>query len=398
MYQKQFFARLTLLLTLLTVLIVALPFTASAQAGPGAMVYAITTGNNLVSFNSADPSTVMTTVPVTGLQPGESILKIDFRPANGTLFALSDAGRIYSINTGTGTATAAGSAPIAVTGSAFGFDFNPTVDRIRLTSNDGQNLRLNPNNGGLAATDKPLVYADTDDNAGRAPNIVASAYTNNAAGVSSTTLYNIDANLNTLVRQAPPNDGILNTVGSLGVDVGSVSGFDILGNTAAFAVINSSLYTIDLNSGAASLVGRIGGGEGIRDIALAVSSIPAARRDAACDQLVGANSVARIAGSGVFCRVLVQNTVFTGTGAEIGSQAVIDRGIVQAVDVFAIQNGTGTPTLSAPVSVCLLGAGRLIYLDATTSPRTPVDLAASFDGAYTCGSISNAGTVALVRG
>jgi hypothetical protein len=37
-------------------------------------------------------------------------------------------------------------------GTSFGFDFNPTVDRIRLVSDSGQNLRLNPNSGAGATT------------------------------------------------------------------------------------------------------------------------------------------------------------------------------------------------------------------------------------------------------
>ena len=43
-------------------------------------------------------------------------------------------------------------------GSDFGFDFNPTVDRIRLISDADQNLRLNPMTGGVAATDSMLKH------------------------------------------------------------------------------------------------------------------------------------------------------------------------------------------------------------------------------------------------
>ena len=57
----------------------------------------------------------------------------------------------------------------------------------------------------------------------------------------------------------------LNTVGPLGVNAGAANGFDISGATGtAYAALRnagpSSLYTINLSTGAASLVGPIGSG------------------------------------------------------------------------------------------------------------------------------------------
>ena len=40
-------------------------------------------------------------------------------------------------------------------GTEFGVDFNPQVDRLRVVSNSGQNLRLHPDTGAVAAVDKP---------------------------------------------------------------------------------------------------------------------------------------------------------------------------------------------------------------------------------------------------
>ena len=200
-----------------------------------ATMFALTSNNTLLNFNPGTPSIINSTSNITGLAQGESIVGIDFRPANGQLYALSSASRLYTINPSNGVATPIGS-PLttAVNGANFGFDFNPTVDRIRVVSNADQDLRLNPNNAAVAGVDGALAYAATDANAGQDPNIVGSAYTGNFAGSTMTTLYGIDSARDTLVTQgsvgsAPvsPNTGQLFTVGALGVDTGDMVGFDI---------------------------------------------------------------------------------------------------------------------------------------------------------------------------
>jgi hypothetical protein len=109
----------------------------------------LTTAGNLVSFDSAAPGTISSSVAITGLQAGEVLLGIDRRPANGLLYGLGSTSRIYTINTTTGVATPVGATPFApaLTGTAFGFDFNPVPDRIRVVSTDTTNFRLNPMRG-----------------------------------------------------------------------------------------------------------------------------------------------------------------------------------------------------------------------------------------------------------
>src|ERR1041384_839244 len=122
-------------------------------------IYALTVGNRLLTFNSSMPSMIVNNVAITGLQAGEILRGIDIRPANGQLYGVGSTSRLYTINPQTGAATQVGSAPFtpALSGTEFGFDFNPTVDRIRLVSDTGQNLRLNPDTGAVAATDTTHV-------------------------------------------------------------------------------------------------------------------------------------------------------------------------------------------------------------------------------------------------
>jgi Domain of unknown function (DUF4394)/PEP-CTERM motif len=251
------------------------------------LINGITTTGNLVTFDSAAPGTILGTVGVTGLQTGETLLGIDRRPANELLYGMGSSSRLYVINTTTGVATQVGSAgAFTLSGTAFGFDFNPTVDRIRVTSDSGQNLRLNPNAGTLAGTDTNLAFAPGDPNAAATPRVVGAAYTNNFSGAATTTLYNIDSNLDILTTQGSPggspispSSGQLFSVGALGSNTSDLVGFDISGLTGiAYASMTapggnaSQLFTINLNTGAATLVGTIGGGVSLTS--LAAGSVP----------------------------------------------------------------------------------------------------------------------------
>ena len=245
-----------------------------------AVIYGITGVNDLITFDSSTPGATSAPIAITGLAAGDSIVGIDFRPANGNLFGLGSGSRLYSIDRATGAATQVGAdGAFTLSGTSFGFDFNPVPDRIRVASDANQNLRLNPNNGALAAVDGSLAFALADVNAGADPNVVGSAYTNSFAGtVTSTTLYGIDSVLDILVTQNPPNAGTLNTVGGLGVDTTDVVGFDIFAfGNLAFASLtevrgNSSLYSVNLSTGAATLIGGIGSGAVVR--AIAVQQVP----------------------------------------------------------------------------------------------------------------------------
>ncbi|GAB3169124.1 hypothetical protein GCM10027291_19120 [Telluribacter humicola] len=169
--------------------------------------------------NTASP---LRTVSITGLQSGEKLLGIDFRPATGQLYGVGSTSRLYHINLKSGAATALSTEPFtpAIEGTMVGFDFNPTVDRIRLVTNTTQNLRLHPETGAVAATDGNL-------NGYPNPIIASVAYTNSFAGSMTTQLYDIDATTDKLYLQDPPNAGGLKEIGTLGLDITATGGFDI---------------------------------------------------------------------------------------------------------------------------------------------------------------------------
>jgi len=230
----------------------ALAATFAATGAQAATIVGADENNNLIFFNTATPGTISAMLAVSGLT--SSITSLDFRPLNNTLYALTADRVIYTINLGTGVATAV-SGPLALNGSEFGFDFNPTIDRLRIVSNTNDNYVFNPNDGSLT-TATPVFYAAGDVNQGRDPDVTASAYTTSTFGAAAgtTQLYSIDTALDTLTKQAN-SAGTLTTVGSLGFNLGSRTSFDIL-NADAFAQNGRFIYSVNLNTGALTQVGQ----------------------------------------------------------------------------------------------------------------------------------------------
>ena len=259
-------------------------------------------GTQLLRFSSAAPGSAMS-VAITGLVAGESIVGIDYRPQTGQLYALgvsdtADTGTVYLLDPQTGAASVVGTAstvafvdaagaavdlPAAANG--YGFDFNPTVDRIRVTTQSGLNFRINPNNGApvdgnLNNTTTPPAGTNTDAPAnGGATGVSGAAYTNSfgqslTGGV--TTQYVLDSDTNSLFIQNPPNSGTVTAglaimIGDVPLDFTEVNGFDIpsdvrtatsgapVASGIAYAALTVAgeqrLYSIDLVTGAATDIG-----------------------------------------------------------------------------------------------------------------------------------------------
>ncbi len=234
------------------------------------VLFATDTGGNLHRFRAIAPQVVHTR-KITGLPAGVVLKGIDFRPATGDLYALGSDRVVYRVNPTTAIAVAEGpafeAAPTALTGDRIGFDFNPTVDKIRVTSDADDNLRLDPDPGSLLMNDTKLTPANVT--------VVGSAYTNSsfaafASRPTTTTLYALDvgSSPDRLWVQNPANAGTLVTPVSIGLELGRDAGFDIAGAANVGYVAGTSagrdgaqLYQVDLASGDTRRLGRIGRGD-----------------------------------------------------------------------------------------------------------------------------------------
>ena len=263
---------------------------ASAHGGGGGKLVGSVTENGaqtVIVYRANKPWKVER-LQVAGLTAGDRISGLDVRPATRTLYGKGQgAGTaqnyIVQLNFDDRPAGFDGRAifsPIgaryATTGASFGYDFNPTVDRIRVISDADQNRRVNPDTG-AALVDGTIRYAAGDRNFGRDPSATGAGYIPAPFG-GMTTLYDVETNQDVLTTQTPANDGTLQTIGSLGVKVTNVVGFDIAsgdhGRNVAYAALQregesrSGLYTIDLRSGRAYRAGHIGSSQLVETLAI----------------------------------------------------------------------------------------------------------------------------------
>lgn len=231
----------------------------AAGAAHAVPIIGLTSTNAFTVFDSATPINASVPVQVTGLQgANERLLAIDLRPTTGTVYAVSDASKVYSVTTA-GVATFVGTLSTPLAGSVVGFDFNPVADlagmaSLRIVSSTGQNLAFHVGTGATTvATSVETGFSGV-------------AYSSNDVDpATGTFLYYVDLETDQLkVATANFNNPTIATVGSLGLDVTGMAGFDIYSSATAFAAFTfedtskSGLYSIDLASGAASLLGSFG--------------------------------------------------------------------------------------------------------------------------------------------
>ncbi len=158
---------------------------------------------------------------------------IDTRPADRNVYALTSAGRLYTVNAATGTVAFKATLTASPSDTTLPFqgldggnitvDVSPAADGLRVLSSNGVNLRV--------LFDTGETFTDTQLNPSGS-SVTAAAYTNSFAGTATSTLYVIDTANDRLMIQgrAPgtPINGDLQVVGPLGItgDVQTLAGLD----------------------------------------------------------------------------------------------------------------------------------------------------------------------------
>ncbi len=240
-------------------------------------------------------SLAATEVTVTGVAATERLVGVDYRPATGQFYALgvnspASNGTLYLVDPKTGACTplapsavafvqADGATPVALPANGYGMDFNPVVDRLRITTGSGLNFRLNPNDGLPLDGNPNAPGIQMDGNINGLPmgstGVAATAYTNAFGGVTVTTQYTIDTASRALYIQSPPNSGTQTFVANITFNgaplaVDAINGFDISPNVRAQASntpvqggsallftstgMAGQIYRLDLVTGRATLL------------------------------------------------------------------------------------------------------------------------------------------------
>lgn len=343
---------------------------ASAESG-----YALSGAGALSTFNTNTPGTLTALPAVTGLTMTQKLVAIDSRPSTGELFGLAQDGtsfQIVRIDESMAVATPVGTT-FTLNGSVTAFDFNPTVDRIRLVTDAEENRRIAPTVGGGGTVDTNIV-SDED--------ISGAAYTNNVAGATSTALYYLDHADNDIKISPNPNGGTLGASLPLGVDpVDGDTGFDIAGVSGnAYASLqiadgDATLYRLNLETGAASLLGDLG--DGTDDtVDVTVDIAPPAFN------ATGAETVFAVTGSAAMPVLNSLSTTAPGTLVPIG--AITGFGMGESFVGMDVQPRTGR---IFAVTKDGANVGRVYTVSKTTGVATPVVAGATFalDGASAYG-------------
>lgn len=261
-------ASAAVLITATAAVVMGLGSSSSAAAAPSLPAFGISgAGTRMLSFQTDTPEENNWVRRITGLAGDTAVVGIDFRVQDGKLYAVGNQGGIYVIGIPSTVATKVSQLQVPLYGTTFGVDFNPAADRLRVISDNGQNLRHNLADHSTAE-DTTLTIPPSS---GPAKAVTAAAYTNNDLnGTTNTTLFDINTAADQVVIQSPANNGFLVATGSLGLDAGLDAGFDIYsdlsnGRTVSatgFAVLTpastgyQTFYTVDLLTGAATSVGE----------------------------------------------------------------------------------------------------------------------------------------------
>ena len=256
-----------------------LPIDERGPIGPAGsanvLLYGLSDRNELVKLMSGPPVTELERIPITGLRDGDVLLAIDIRPSTRQIYGLSSTGLLYIINPNIGaggnnaTLVSGTSLDPAIAGSMVGFDFDPRADRIRLVTDKGQNMRINPTTGAVSNIDFPINPVGSMNSI---------AYGMALSSITGSSLYDIDLLQGNLYRQNPTL-GSLTLAGPLGLIISGEGGFDIARSGAAYAALFAGtrpgaggiggsaddaeqtyrIYSINLKTGRATSLGRING-------------------------------------------------------------------------------------------------------------------------------------------
>ncbi|MFG2339785.1 DUF4394 domain-containing protein [Streptomyces yangpuensis] len=259
------------------------PQTLPAMEGNGGLsAIGLTGDQRLVEFNVAKPSRTWSLGRISGLSGDTKLVGIDFRVQNEKLYGVGDQGGIYTLNTTNAAAVKVSQLTVALAGTAFGVDFNPAANRLRIISDIGQNLRHNIDDAAAPLTttvDGTLTNPTTPPST--AIGVTGAAYTNNDLNAATaTTLFDLDTMADRISLQSPANAGTLAPTGSLGVDAALDAGFDIHYNPATgvnhgFAAIGTAgtyrLYAVDVLTGRATDKGAFPTRYQVTDLALPIN-------------------------------------------------------------------------------------------------------------------------------
>ena len=93
--------------------------------GRGLAVVGLVADGSLVCFRDSNTNRLATIGTLTGFDQDTSLIGLDYRPANDTLYGVGNAGGVYTVDASTAAVKLVSRLNQPLQGTSFGVDFNP---------------------------------------------------------------------------------------------------------------------------------------------------------------------------------------------------------------------------------------------------------------------------------
>jgi hypothetical protein len=244
-------------------------------------IYAVDTTGHVLTLTpnlNNNPATIVASYTITGMVDGDTAVGIDRRQADGELWIVgkgASSTHLYTVDPYNGVATPkaelrnvnAAYAPVVLSGTLFGTDIDPTTDTMRIVSNTQQNLHVF-----MVAVAGPTFRNPGDtiiDTNLSITGIQGAAYAGVPTGAQ---LYTVSQRK---LYTQNGNAGVETFVANLASFGNSFTGFDIVDNGDGYTgyysrglATNSSVYTLNLTTGATNRLLTTPTGTVLREIAV----------------------------------------------------------------------------------------------------------------------------------
>ncbi len=228
-----------------------------------AILSGVTSDNMFVFFDTSAPGSLLSSAQITGLvdfngvaDPFAAIVNLTYHYDTGKFYGIDSNANFYEVATSGSTILLNNT--FAPSGFSGGLSYDPFSGNLVFGSIDSEHFTLNT--AGAATLNPNFIYAPEDGNHLLNPSVFT-------LGIDPITgeAFFLDNATGTLAQSFDPAHSELFTVGNLGFAVTSFGGMVVDEDGNLFAALstdsnNSSLYSINKATGAASLLGSFSGG------------------------------------------------------------------------------------------------------------------------------------------
>jgi hypothetical protein len=247
----------------------AMSFAAAVQASVGYGITGSVNGVDLIRFDTANPAGAVTVGSLSNIPAGHAVRAIDFRSADGKLYALSvlPSGLAYTLHTVDLTTAALTPVGTGLAAAAFpgrvSMDIGAVSDVIRIVTGNNDHFTLDPDDASLLFTGSPFAYAPSDPLVGTTPFIADIASVPVTAGpFTLEPVFAWDFNEDVLAEVPAPSMGQMYTVGGPPVFITNNGGIGMdfsphdqkMYMSYPDITLGEVLATVDLSSGGVSVI------------------------------------------------------------------------------------------------------------------------------------------------